>query len=157
MASGASHADDSAACRSIAGDPWAPWIPHISRISHNLDVSGAEVALVVDHPPFFPGQMSWQRLRGETVHPTWSEDLKRHGVVATFVVASNMIAVHCHAWSLGPPHCRIGVSVVRSGRLGMAQASAASGRAEKGTEGTMDDYIPLQLPSGPQRYRMRRT
>ena len=48
---------------------------------------------------------TWQRLRGETVHRTWSENLKRHGVVATFVVASNTIAEHSHPWSLRPPYC----------------------------------------------------
>ena len=47
--------------------------------------------------------MPWQRLRGESVCRTWSENLKRHGVVAPFVVASDAIAVHCHAWSLRPP------------------------------------------------------
>ena len=40
--------------------------------------------------------MPWQGLRGEAGHRVWSEILKLHGVVATFMVASDAIAVHCH-------------------------------------------------------------
>jgi hypothetical protein len=62
-------------------------------------VSGAEVAVIVDPPTLFPGQTpQWrQRLKGETVHGTLSENLKLDRVFATFMVASNAIALHGHS------------------------------------------------------------
>jgi hypothetical protein len=61
----------------------------------NLSVSGTERAVTADSPTLFSGQTQWPQF-ATAAHRTWSENLKLDEVFATFVVARNAIAVHCH-------------------------------------------------------------